>query len=107
MLEERNVCGTKSGRDMDKIEELGFTMADSDEIDVPYIKECEMCYECSTVMVTEMEGSEFDAEVKDKVVNGGVIKHLVAAGQQLLKLLPKGGLQPVAHGTLDLCTLAD
>ena len=52
-------------------------------------------------------GVVVDAEVKDKVVNGGVIKHLVAAGQQLLKLLPKGGLQPVAHGTLDLCTLAD
>lgn len=71
ILEERNVCGTKSGRDMDKIEELGFTMADSDEIDVPYIKECEMCYECSTVMVTEMEGSEFDAEVKDKFYADG------------------------------------
>ena len=47
------------------------SMADSDEIDVPYIKECEMCYECSTVMVTEMEGSEFDAEVKDKFYADG------------------------------------
>ena len=32
-------CGTKSGRDMDKIKELGLHLVTSDHVDVPGIKE--------------------------------------------------------------------
>lgn len=43
------VCGSKSGRDMDKIGELGLTLVDSDEISVPGIKELPLTLECKVI----------------------------------------------------------
>ena len=39
------VCGTKSGRDMDKIKELGLTLADSETVSVPDIRELPLTVE--------------------------------------------------------------
>lgn len=43
------VCGTKSGRDMDKIKELGLTLVESDNISVPGIKELPLTLECKVI----------------------------------------------------------
>ena len=43
------VCGTKSGRDMDKIKELGLTLEEPDVISVPGIKELPITLECRVV----------------------------------------------------------
>lgn len=45
------------------------------------------------------------AEVVHKIVNGGVVKHRVAAVQQLLQLLPEHFLQPVRNGAPGLDAL--
>lgn len=42
-------CGTKSGRDLDKIQELNLTLVDSDVIDVPGIKELPLTLECKVI----------------------------------------------------------
>ncbi|MCB6453646.1 hypothetical protein LI211_12720 [Erysipelatoclostridium ramosum] len=43
------VCGTKSGRDIDKVKELGPTLEDPDKISVPGIKEPPLTLECKIV----------------------------------------------------------
>ena len=43
------VCGTKSGRDMDKIKQLGLTLEEPDVISVPGIKELPITLECRVV----------------------------------------------------------
>ena len=43
------ICGTKSGRDMDKIKELGLTLVDSDNVSVPGIKELPLTLECKVI----------------------------------------------------------
>ena len=43
------VCGTKSGRDIDKVKELGPTLEDPDKISVPGIKELPLTLECKIV----------------------------------------------------------
>ena len=43
------VCGTKSGRDMDKIKELGLTLVESDHVSVPGIKELPLTLECKVI----------------------------------------------------------
>ncbi len=43
------VCGTKSGRDMDKIKELGLTLEEPTAISVPGIKELPLTLECRVV----------------------------------------------------------
>lgn len=42
-------CGTKSGRDTDKINDLGLTLVDSDVVSVPGIKELPLTLECKVI----------------------------------------------------------
>ncbi len=43
------VCGTQSGRDIDKVQELNLTLEDPMEISVPGIKELPLTLECRVV----------------------------------------------------------
>lgn len=59
------VCGSKSGRDMDKIKELNLTLEDPETISVPGIKELPLTLECKVVykQLQELQGiSEEDRE---------------------------------------------
>ncbi len=49
------VCGTKSGRDMDKISELGLHTVPSEVISVPGIRELPLTLECKVIYVEEQE----------------------------------------------------
>ena len=42
-------CGSKSGRDTDKIKDMNLTLVDGDQIDVPGIKELPLTLECEVV----------------------------------------------------------
>ncbi|QGU95312.1 flavin reductase family protein [Clostridium bovifaecis] len=39
-------CGVKSGRTLDKVKELKFNLAESEDISVPYIDDCPITLEC-------------------------------------------------------------
>lgn len=43
------ICGTKSGRDMDKIKALNLTLIDSEHVAVPGIKELPLTLECKVL----------------------------------------------------------
>jgi flavin reductase (DIM6/NTAB) family NADH-FMN oxidoreductase RutF len=55
MEETLQICGTRSGRDMDKFKELGLTTRRGIEVDAPYIEECPIHYECEVVYQTELK----------------------------------------------------
>lgn len=42
-------CGTKSGKDHNKIKELGLSLVEGNEIDVPGIKELPLTLECKVI----------------------------------------------------------
>lgn len=63
---ELAVCGSKSGRDMDKAAELGFTLQPSETISVPYIGECDLAYECKVIYKLEMTEAHMDRAVVDR-----------------------------------------
>ena len=44
-----NFCGTKSGRDLDKIEKCGLTLEKSFKVSTPHILESHIHYECRVV----------------------------------------------------------
>lgn len=48
------VCGSKSGRDIDKFKECNLTLEKSKKVDTPIIGECELHYECRIVYKQEM-----------------------------------------------------
>ena len=76
------ICGTKSGRDLDKIRELGLHLVDSDVVDVPGIVELPLTLECKVIYkqkqdlsaipqdilaryYPEVPGAEFAGETRD------------------------------------------
>ena len=50
-----NFCGTKSGRDVDKFQELGLTPVEAEKISVPAIRELPLTLECKVVYKQEQD----------------------------------------------------
>ena len=44
-----NICGTKTGRDIDKISETGLTLEESEKVSVPAIRQLPLTLECKVV----------------------------------------------------------
>ncbi len=60
------VCGTKSGRDMDKIAHLGLTLEEGKTVSVPAIKELPLTLECKVIYKQDQDPAaifpEYDAK---------------------------------------------
>ena len=54
-----NILGTKSGRDGDKISEVGLTPISSKKIDAPAYKEADLSIECKKIYFHDFSPSEF------------------------------------------------
>lgn len=61
------VCGTKSGRDLDKIKSLGLTLEEPEIISVPGIRELPLTLECKVVYRQQ--------QIPDCVLNGHILTH--------------------------------
>jgi flavin reductase (DIM6/NTAB) family NADH-FMN oxidoreductase RutF len=75
------ICGSKSGRDVDKIRECGLTLGKSTNIEVPHIVECPVHYECRVIH-------------KSNVVNADLAPDIVAASY------PEGDFHRVYYGEI-------
>ena len=64
-----NLCGTKSGRDMDKVKECGFTVA-ADEYGAPWFEQAELVLVCRKRMSVPMEEDRIPADVREKQYHG-------------------------------------
>ena len=64
-----NLCGTKSGRDMDKVKECGFTVA-AGEGGAPYFEQAELVLVCRKRMAMPMDEAAMPEDVKDKWYKG-------------------------------------
>ena len=56
-------CGTKSGRDTDKIADLGLHLVESDVVSVPGIKELPLTLECKVLYKEEQDLSRIPADI--------------------------------------------
>ena len=75
------ICGSKSGRDMDKIKECGLHLNPGENIGVPTIQECDIQYECRVIH-------------KSNVINGDLDPQIVAA------TYPTGNFHRVYYGEI-------
>lgn len=57
------VCGSKSGRDMDKIAAAGLTPVEPEVIGVPGLKEFPLTLECRAIYRQEQESDQFNDEI--------------------------------------------
>lgn len=59
-------CGKKSGRDTDKIADLGLTLVESDCISVPGIQEFPLTLECNVIYQQKQDLSVLPQEIIDR-----------------------------------------
>ena len=57
-----SVCGTKSGRDMDKIKELGLHLEEPETISVPGIRELPLTLECKVIYRQDQDPAAVNEE---------------------------------------------
>ena len=65
------VCGTKSGRDMDKIQALGLTLEDGMTVSVPAIKELPLTLECKVIYKQDQDPAAIDPAVDARFYTKG------------------------------------
>ena len=59
-------CGTKSGRDTNKIEDLGLTLVDSDVIRVPGIAQLPLTLECRVIYKQQQDLTRLPQEIIER-----------------------------------------
>ncbi len=83
MERELAVCGTKSGRDMDKIAELGLKVVPGTAVSVPTLDIPGVHYACRVLAKTDLvPGGLLSAEVRDKHYPAGDL-HTLYFGEVL------------------------
>ena len=60
------ICGSRSGREMDKIRVCGFSLEKSELISTPYIAQSEIHYECRIVHKHRLDQAALDPAIDDK-----------------------------------------
>ena len=60
------ICGTESGRDIDKFVKCNITPEKGKVVSTPIVGECELHYECKIVYKQAMEPGTLSKEIKEK-----------------------------------------
>lgn len=68
--EQLKLCGSKSGRDIDKVKECGFTVAAAEEGNAPYFEQADMVLVCRKRMAVPMDPAVMPENVKEKWYTG-------------------------------------
>lgn len=61
-----SVCGTKSGRDLDKIQELGLILEESEIVSVPGIRQLPLTLECKVLYKQRQDPDAIPSAVIDR-----------------------------------------
>lgn len=69
-------CGTKSGRDTDKIAEMGLHLVQSDVVSVPGIRELPLTLECKVLYKEEQDLSRIPGDIIEKYYPAGDHHHV-------------------------------
>ena len=64
-------CGTKSGRDVDKIKEMNLTIEDPEVISVPGFRELPLTLECKVLFKNKQDEARLPQEIRDRYYSGG------------------------------------
>lgn len=61
-----SVCGTKSGKDVDKLALLGLTLEEGDTVSAPAIREVPLTLECKVIYRQDQDPKDIDPELDKK-----------------------------------------
>lgn len=75
------ICGTKSGRDMDKIHEAGLTLAEPESVSVPAIKDFPLTLECRVIYRQEQDASQLPEAIRKQFYSVDQCDHISYYGE--------------------------
>ncbi|MFO7635798.1 MAG: flavin reductase family protein [Clostridia bacterium] len=81
LARELVICGTKSGRNIDKFDECGFKPVESFTVKTPCIDKCGIHFECKTIYKQAMEPGLIGDKVKDLFYRNNNDYHVVYYGE--------------------------
>jgi len=81
LAKELAICGTKSGRDMDKFSECGFKPLEAGTVIAPLIDKCKIHIECKVVYKQAMEPGLIDKNIKKTFYDGNDDYHVMYYGE--------------------------
>ena len=74
MVREVDYCGVRSGKQIDKIKEMNFTIENSKDVTAPLISECPVALECKVKSITPLGTHDlFLAEIVNTHVDNNLI----------------------------------
>lgn len=77
------ICGTKSGRDMDKIAEAGLSLEEAEVITVPGIREFPLTLECRVIYKEDQDASKLPEDIRKKFYSVETSEHTAFYGEIL------------------------
>ena len=75
------LCGTKSGRDMDKIAEAGLTPVEPETISVPGIREFPLTLECRVIYRERQDAARLPEEIRRRFYSVETQEHISYFGE--------------------------
>ena len=75
------ICGSKSGRDMDKISEAGLTPTEPEVITVPGLMEFPLTLECKVLYKEEQDASKLPEDIRGKFYSIDISEHTAYYGE--------------------------
>ena len=81
LAKELALCGTKSGRDMDKFSECGFKPLEAATVVAPLIDKCKIHFECKVIYQQAMEPALIDKSLKKTFYDGNDNYHVLYYGE--------------------------
>ncbi len=75
------ICGSKSGRDTDKIKESNLTLVEPEVISVPAIKEYPLTLECRVIYREEQDCMKLPEDIRERFYGAEVDEHVSYYGE--------------------------
>ena len=81
MKKALGICGSKSGRDIDKEEAANIKFIKGKKVKAPVVEGCNKYYECKVVFKQEMDLDNIDEAIKAECYKSGETKHTLYFGE--------------------------
>lgn len=75
------ICGTKSGRDVNKEQLAGIKFVKSKSVETPVVEGCNKYYECKILYKSKMDLNNFDKDLLDTFYDDKNVEHVLYFGE--------------------------
>ena len=83
LSEALEVCGTKSGRDLDKASSCSLDLTEGQKVACPVIEQCALHYECSIIARKQLENEDICSPEITRSYYAGGDYHMIVIGEIL------------------------